>query len=244
MMIGALVQGVMADSRSPIVGLAIGTAVYLVWKYRAKGLIGIVVLCAFYYVAAHAIPGRTIMSIAATSRASQAGRSHGDFAVSKVKERPLIGYGYEVEGQILSSQYFPGWDAVWSLGYQSSLHDGYVSRAVSLGIPALLFWLFITLRPTISCFLRDGDPWKLRSMVPLTILPVLILGFHRIGCGFPLIRRPYAGSRMGDARARETFRARTSRPARESRRGVEDTSRPSSARGACLVRLKSRLRSG
>ena len=88
-----------------------------------------------------------------------------------------MGYGYEVEGQILSSQYFPGWDAVWSLGYQSSLHDGYVSRAVSLGIPALLFWLFIILRPTISCFLRDGDPWKLRSMAPLAILPVLILDF-------------------------------------------------------------------
>jgi O-antigen ligase len=176
-MIGALVQGVMADSRSPIIGLAIGTAVYLLWKYRAKGVIGLAVLCAVIYAGAHVIPGMHDY-VDRGDVASFTGRQVAwDFAVSKVKERPLVGYGYEVEGQILSSQYFPGWDAVWSLGYQSSLHDGYVSRAVSLGIPALLFWLFIILRPTISCFLRDGDPWKLRSMVPLAILPVLILDF-------------------------------------------------------------------
>ena len=192
-MIGALVQAVMADSRLPIVGLAIGTAVYLVWKYRAKGLIGIAVLCAFYYVAAHTLPGMHDY-VDRGDVASFTGRQVAwDFAVSNVKERPLVGYGYEVEGQILSSQYFPGWDAVWSLGYQSSLHDGYVSRAVSLGIPALLLWLFITLRPAISCFLRDGDPWKLRSMVPLTILPVLILDFTESVVDF----RSFSGLLLG-----------------------------------------------
>src|SRR5258707_2245081 len=56
-MIGALVQGVMADSRSPILGLVIGCAAYLVWKYRARGVIGIVVLGAGIYAGAHVIPG-------------------------------------------------------------------------------------------------------------------------------------------------------------------------------------------
>ena len=188
-MIGALVQGVMADSRSPILGLVIGTAVYLVWKYRARGVIGLVALGAIFYVGAHAISGMHEY-VDRGDVASFTGRQVAwDFAIAKVKERPLVGYGYEVEGQILSSQYFPGWDAVWSLGYQSSLHEAYVSRAVSLGIPALLFWLFIMLRPTISCFLRDGDPWKLRSMVPLTILPVLILDFSESVVDF----RSFAG---------------------------------------------------
>ena len=188
-MVGALVQGVMADSRSPIVGLAIGTAVYLVWKYRAKGVIGLAILGAIFYVGSHAISGMHEY-VDRGDVASFTGRQVAwDFAVAKVKERPLVGYGYEVEGQILSSQYFPGWDAVWSLGYQSSLHEGYVSRAVSLGIPALLFWLFIMLRPTVSCFLRDGDPWNLRSMVPLTILPVLILDFSESVVDF----RSFAG---------------------------------------------------
>src|SRR5580704_8957801 len=176
-MIGALVLGAMADSRSPIVGLVIGAGVYLVWKYRAKGLIGIVILCAILYAGEHVVSGMHEY-LDRGDVASFTGRQVAwDFAINKVKERPLVGYGYEVEGQILSSQYFPGWDAVWSLGYQSSLHNGYVSRAISLGIPALLFWLFIVLRPSISCFLRDRDPWHLRSMVPLTVLPVLILDF-------------------------------------------------------------------
>jgi hypothetical protein len=52
-----------------------------------------------------------------------------------------------------------------------------VSRAIGLGVPALLFWLFLTLRPAISCLFSKRDPWRLRSIVPLALLPVLILNF-------------------------------------------------------------------
>jgi O-antigen ligase len=174
-MIGAVVQGVMADSRSPIVGFAIGCAVFLVLKYRAKGVIGIVALYAIFYAIAHLVPSMHEY-VDRGDVASFTGRQVAwDWGVRSVKESPLLGYGYEVEGQILSSQYFQGWDAVWSLGYQSSLHNGYLSRAVSLGIPALLFWLFFTIRPMVSCFLLNGDPWNLRWMAPLALLPMLIL---------------------------------------------------------------------
>ena len=191
-MAGALIQGVMADSRSPLIGIAIGCAVYLVLKYRARGVIGVAAMFALFYVSAHVIPSMHEY-LDRGDVASFTGRQVAwDFAVSRVKQRPLVGYGYEVEGQILSSQYFPGWDAVWSLGYQSSLHDGYVSRAVSLGIPALLFWLLITLRPMFSCHIRNGDPWKLSSMVPLAMLPVLILNFTESVVDF----RSFAGVMM------------------------------------------------
>jgi hypothetical protein len=192
-MIGALIQAVMADSRSPIVGLAIGCAVYLVWKYRFIGVIGIVALYVMINGAAHVLPGMHAY-VDRGDVASFTGRQEAwDFAVSSIKEHPLAGYGYEVEGQILTSQYFPGWDSVWSLGYQSSLHDGYVSRAVSLGVPALLFWLFIILRPMLSCFFPNGDPWKLRAIVPLALLPMLILNFTESVVDF----RSFAGVMMG-----------------------------------------------
>ena len=100
-----------------------------------------------------------------------------DFATRSIKEHPLTGYGYEVEGQILLSQYFTAWDGVWDDGYQTSLHNGYLSRAVSLGIPGLLFWLFIMVRPMVSCFIRDQNPWSLKSLVWLSLLPPLILNF-------------------------------------------------------------------
>jgi O-antigen ligase len=176
-MIGALVQALMADSRSPLVGIAIGCALYMLFKYRAKGAIGIAVLYVIFYMSTFAIPSiHAYMDRGDV--ASFTGRQVAwDFAVHSIRQSPLLGYGYEVEGQILKNPYFPGWDEVWNLGYQTSLHDGYVSRAIGLGVPALLFWLFLTLRPAISCLFSKRDPWRLRSIVPLALLPVLILNF-------------------------------------------------------------------
>ena len=191
-MIGAAVQGVMADSRSPFVGIAIGCAIYLVWKYRFRGVIGVAALFAIFYTAAFAIPS-TRDYLNRGDVASFTGRQVAwDFAVHSIKESPILGYGFEVEGQILHSQYFPGWDDVWDLGYHSSLHDGFVSRAVSLGVPALIFWLFFTLRPMVSCFFPARDPWKLRSIVPLAFLPILILNFTESVADF----RSFAGLMM------------------------------------------------
>ncbi len=177
-MIGATVQCAMADSRSPLIAVAIGCAVYLVFKYRLKGVLAVALAFGiFYYAAAAAVPGMRAY-LDRGDVASFTGRQDAwDFAYSRAKESLLLGYGYEVEGQILKSQYFPSWDDVWSLGYQTSLHDGYLSRAISLGVPALLFWLFLTLRPALSCLLRGHDPWRLRSVVPLALVPVLILNF-------------------------------------------------------------------
>ena len=177
-MLGALVQCVIADSRSPLIAVAIGCAVYLTFKYRLKGLVAVAAASAIVYcIAVFAMPGMSIY-VNRGDVASFTGRQEAwDFAVQRVKEKPILGYGYEVEGQVLASPHFTGWDEVWNLGYQTSLHDGYVSRAVSLGVPALLFWLFLTLRPAVSCLFSKRDPWRLRSIVPLALLPVLVLNF-------------------------------------------------------------------
>ncbi len=191
-MLSALVQGVMADSRSPIIGIAIGGAVYLVWQYRIKGAIAVAALFAIFYTSAYTIPGMRGY-LDRGDVASFTGREVAwDFAVQSVKESPIVGYGYEVEGQILNNHYFPGWDEVWNLGYQSSLHDGFVSRAVSLGIPALLFWLFFMLRPVLACLLPNRDPWKLRAIAVMAVLPVLILDFTESVVDF----RSFAGLMM------------------------------------------------
>ena len=174
-MLGSLVQCGMADSRTPIVAIVIGCAVYLVFKYRVKGVFGVVALYAIFYAIAHLLPGMHEY-VDRGDVASFTGRQVAwDWGIHSIKQSPIVGYGYEVEGQILLSPYFQGWDAVWGLGYHSSLHNGYVSRAVSLGIPALLFWLFFILRPMVSCFLPNRDPWKLRWLVPLALVPMLIL---------------------------------------------------------------------
>jgi O-antigen ligase len=173
----AILIAVLADSRSPLLGVAFGGALYVMWRWRLRGIFGVVALMILFYAAVAVIPG-THDYLNRGDVGSFTGRQTAwDFAIRSIKERPLFGYGYEVEGQILQSQYFSGWDDLWSEGAKSSLHNGFLSRAVSMGIPALVFWLFITMRPMLSVFRRDQDPWDLKSLALLCILPVLVLNF-------------------------------------------------------------------
>jgi O-antigen ligase len=176
-MIGSTVLAALADSRSPLAAIAIGLALYLVWRYRLRGAIGIVALFAIVHTVFVSVPGMRAY-VDRGDVASFTGREVAwDFAIRSIKEHPLIGYGYDVEGQILQSKYFAGWDEVWSEGYHTSLHNGYLARAVGLGIPGLLFWLFFIARPTLKAFVPDQDPWSLRSIVWLSMLPPLIMNF-------------------------------------------------------------------
>jgi O-antigen ligase len=222
-MISSLAQAVMADSRTPIIGMAVGCALYLLWRYRAKGIVGIVALYGIFYVVAHLLPSMHEY-VDRGDVASFTGRQVAwDWGIHSIKESPLLGYGYEVEGQILLSPLFQGWDPVWSLGYQSSLHNGYVSRAVSLGIPALLFWAFFTLRPMVTCFFPNGDPWELRSLVPLALVPMLLENTTESVVDF----RSFAGVMMALVWAlleRERQFARAQAAARE--RVVEESKAP------------------
>jgi O-antigen ligase len=146
-----------------------------VWRYRIRGVIGMAALCTLLCVAPVAIPG-VHAYLDRGDVGSFTGRQVAwDFAVRSIKEHPLTGYGYEVEGEILQSRYFSGWDEVWDEGYQTSLHNGYLSRAVSLGIPGLLFWLFLMMRPMASCLIRNQNPWSMKSIVWLSLLPALIM---------------------------------------------------------------------
>ena len=61
----------------------------------------------------------------------------------KIEERPLLGWGFEVEGEILQSKYFPIWWGPWEEGPHSSLHNGYLSRAVGLAFRRGFLDLFL-----------------------------------------------------------------------------------------------------
>jgi O-antigen ligase len=173
----AILIAVLADSRSPLLGVAFGGALYVMWRWRLRGIFGVVALIALFCAAVAAMPG-THDYLNRGDVGSFTGRQTAwDFAIRSIKERPLFGYGYEVEGQILQSQYFSGWDDLWSEGAKTSLHNGFLSRAVSMGIPALIFWFFIMIRPMLSVFRRDQDPWALKSLALLSIVPALVLNF-------------------------------------------------------------------
>jgi O-Antigen ligase len=168
----AIALGALADSRSPIGAMVLSWLAYALWRYRLRALpilaSGVLMLGIAVHVAPNYVSRGDVSTL--TGRTAV-----WNFAVQKIKERPLTGWGYEVEGEILRSKYFSEWWGPWDDGPHSSLHNGYLSRAVGVGVPAFAFWVFIFLRPWFWLFRRSEDPWRLKRLALLVILPVLIL---------------------------------------------------------------------
>jgi O-antigen ligase len=172
----AFALGVLADSRSPFVGLAVGGLLYLLWRYRLRAMPIILVLA--------------VLSFALLTQLNPAYLTRGDvsslggrtdiwkFAITKIEQSPLIGYGFEVEGEIMKAHDFPIWWGPWEDGPRSSLHSDYLSKAVSLGVPALVFWVFFFMRPWFSLLRREDDPWNLKALFFLVVVPILILDIN------------------------------------------------------------------
>jgi len=171
----ALTLGVLADSRSPFVGLAIGGLLYLMWRYRLR--------------AVPIVAGLGVLGFVLVSQLNPAYLTRGNvssltgrtdiwkFAIVKIEQRPLLGWGFEVEGEIMKARDFPIWWGPWEEGPRSSLHSDYLSRAVSLGVPALVFWAFFFLRPWFALFRSKDDPWNLKPLCLLVVVPILLLDF-------------------------------------------------------------------
>lgn len=169
----ALGAAALADSRTPFVALAVGAACYAVWKYRARALV-VLLLLAIGLAAAH-LGLDTEGYLARGNVNTLTGRTDvWEFALTQIKQRPVLGYGYAVAGAILQSRYFPVWWGPWDLGPHSSLHNGYIDRAAGVGLPALALWLFIVLRPWFDALRRPDDPWRLKPIVFWMVIPMLI----------------------------------------------------------------------
>jgi O-Antigen ligase len=167
----------LADSRTAFVAVAVGVASYVIWKYRVRGaLICAAAALILSFVVLHQLRSSPedshngARSISTLSDRTIAWK----FTIDQIEKRPLTGYGYEVEGAIFRSSSFPLWWGPWGLGTRIAVHNGYLARASGVGIPALLFWLFIALRPWIALFRRNEDPWNLKPIALLVLVPILV----------------------------------------------------------------------
>jgi O-antigen ligase len=173
LIVAALALAALADSRTGFGAIGVGITLFMIWRYRWRGLF----LCLLLF---GALAGAIVL------RGAQESVTRGNvttltnrteiwrFAVSQIAENPILGYGFDVEGAIYQSRYFPLWYGPWDLGPYSSIHNGYLARMVGVGIPAMLLWLFITLRPMVFALRSDRDPWKLKPLAMLVVVPILI----------------------------------------------------------------------
>jgi O-antigen ligase len=177
----AVALGVAADSRSPFVALGVGGLFYLMWRYRLRAVPIILVVGAVGFLLVTQLNPEYLTRGDVTSLTGRIDIWH--FAIEKIKQRPLLGYGFEVEGQIMQARDFPIWWGPWEEGPRSSLHSNYLSKAVSLGIPALVFWVFFFMRPWLSLLRRKDDPWNLKPLFFLIVVPFLVLNFTESASG-------------------------------------------------------------
>lgn len=176
MMLAAMGFDVLADSRSAFVAIAFGVALFMMWKWRLRG----VFLCAGGLAVAVAVMlhAGLFEYVVRGDVTTLTGRTDmWDFVLRKIRERPILGYGYESSGAVFESRYFPLWWGPWDRGPHSSLHNGYLGHAVGIGVPAAVLWLYIVLRPWVFVLRQQTDPWNLKPMFFLIVIPVLINNF-------------------------------------------------------------------
>lgn len=173
----SILLAALADSRSAFVAIAIGEAAYLTWKYGAKGIAASVLVLAIA-VGGYGSLGSTGREYVTRHLTTLTGRTEAwHFETQMLWQRPILGYGYDIEGEIFRNRYFTNWDAFWDRGPNVPLHNGYLSIAIGIGLPALVFWVFLFCSPWRRLFRRERDAWDLKPLFFLVCLPALARGF-------------------------------------------------------------------
>jgi O-antigen ligase len=165
-----------ADSRSAIVALAAGFFALTFDRYRWRAVAVSLLLLTLAIGGASLLSSNSLAYVNRGDVMTLTGRTDlWWFAIAKIKESPILGYGYEVEGEIYRDRYFPLREKLWDQGPYISLHSGYLARAAGLGVPALLFWLFFILRPMVKIVRGSPDYFRIRDAIFLGAIPVLVM---------------------------------------------------------------------
>ena len=165
----------LADSRSGIAGFFIGGGAYMLWRWKWRGVFWMLVIGALL-TGAMMIWNRDLIDYVERGDVSTlTGRTDmWVYVVHRIMDAPILGYGYQVSGAVFDPRTFPLWWGPWDQGPHSSIHNGYLGHAVGVGLPATIFWAFIMLRPWWFVMRQEGDPWRLKSVFLLIVVPVLI----------------------------------------------------------------------
>ena len=89
---------------------------------------------------------------------------------------PILGYGYGVEGKIWEDpRFYENKLTLWSGSAKTSLHNGYLSIAVGLGIIIFIFWFIIIIIPFWRSILLPLNDFKVFAFTIMIICMILNL---------------------------------------------------------------------
>jgi len=158
---------VLSGSRTTLAASLVGFAA---WQIVLKKKIGLVMIAAAvvfsgFFLATSQF--RSFNRIESTSITNLTGRTQ--FWLGSLElavEKPVLGYGYAVEGKIWEDPRFQSNRSnLWMGSARSSIHNGYLSVVIGLGFIGLLMWLVITIPPVWGVFYLPGDYYKALFLV-------------------------------------------------------------------------------
>lgn len=175
LMIAILFMQVLTGSRTSLMGTALSVIVWFLVKRKYMFMVATIV----------AIVSITLLLMLAKPKSFSRPEEEDVLmgrdqywlgTITLIMERPFYGYGYSVEGKIWEDPRFykEGYE-LWSGSSRSSIHNGFLSIAVSLGIVGLLLWIVII---TMPLFQLIKSPYnKFKPVIISTMVMVIFSNF-------------------------------------------------------------------
>ncbi|MFZ9012299.1 MAG: O-antigen ligase family protein, partial [Anaerohalosphaeraceae bacterium] len=158
---------VLSGSRSSLLAAVIGGIVWLSLSVKSITLKRIAIGLAFgltltFSVSFLILTKPTSLQRGDSNITALTGRT--DFwkgCVLLIKEKPLQGYGFGVAGKVWEDpRFYKEGQALWAGSAKSSLHNGYLSLAIGLGVVGLGVWLVFVSIPTWQVMSLKSSPYK------------------------------------------------------------------------------------
>jgi len=177
LMVALIYMHLLTGSRASIIATFLGI---FVWFFVQKKKIKIIL-----FLGIIAILALSIVQFRPSSFQREQGAGFTDLtgrekfwqgSYTLLMERPILGFGYGVEGKIWQDpRFYESKITLWSGSAKTSLHNGYLSIAVGLGIVSFFIWCIILLFPSWQSISLPWNDYK--AFVYTVMIMCLVLNF-------------------------------------------------------------------
>jgi exopolysaccharide production protein ExoQ len=173
---------VLSGSRSSLMAAILGGMVWIFYLVRTITLKRIAICLTFGLTLTFSV-SFLILTKPASLKRSDAGitalTGRTEFwkgCLLLIKERPIQGYGYGVAGKVWQDPRFQReGEFLWAGSAKSSLHNGYLSLAIGLGLVGFLMWLLILSIPIRQVLSLETSHYK--AFILAMVFQQLVLNF-------------------------------------------------------------------
>ena len=150
----------LSGSRTSLITLIAGLLLWLVLNKKGIKIISFVLVSLFLLIIFPYIePSNMVRDDNSRTTLFTGREEFWSDALILISESPYLGYGFEVSGKVWEDPRFYNPDeTLWSGSAKQSLHNGYISTIIGVGIPGFILFLFIIIVPLIKLKWKSLTP--------------------------------------------------------------------------------------